>query len=127
MHHRLTHKVRTDCSDWTAREVTLNCLRTFSMTSDEATVEGWVKWDRFQGLSRFFNYGDAFKDMSIAAWSNGDLWFVIAKPTETVSSQRLEAMRIPGLLRAGQWCHVAGVSRPAGHEALFQRHTGGFS
>jgi len=24
---------------------------------DEATVEGWVKWERFRNMSRFFDFG----------------------------------------------------------------------
>ncbi len=77
----------------------------------EATVEGWVKWDRFEGDSRFFDFGGAWQGMNVGQ-------------TGTTSRLRLQIWRpgriehaissVPGLLKTDEWTHVAATSGPAG-------------
>lgn len=77
---------------------------------DEATVEGWFRWDDFSDLERVFNYGDAYQDMSIGTFANsGQLWFVMAD-----GQRNLHQFAVPGLVRLHEWCHVAAVSGPGG-------------
>ena len=79
----------------------------------QATVEAWVRWDDFsvtQIIKRAFNYGDAFQDFSITAYSDGpSLWFVMGDAQHV-----LHDVLVRNLLREHQWCHVAAVSGPGG-------------
>ena len=99
----------------------------------EATVEAWVRWDDFGGgFNRVFNYGDALRDMTIASWSTTTLGFGVAGPTGTLED--LHPLRVDGLLRPRQWCHVAAVSGKGGMRLYFNgtlvgtnAYTGSFS
>ena len=77
---------------------------------DEATVEGWVRWDEFREFSRFFSFGE------------GDYRFCVQNQSSegglrcTMDVGRNEAgvvighnVTAPGALTIGQWVHVAGV------------------
>jgi signal transduction histidine kinase/CheY-like chemotaxis protein/ligand-binding sensor domain-containing protein len=77
---------------------------------EDATVEAWVRWDNLSGqFKRVFNYGSALADMTIASFENStDLWFVVA------GDLQINNIRVPTILRASEWVHVAGVSGKGG-------------
>ena len=73
----------------------------------EATVEGWVKWERPGYFSQPFGFG------------SGEEWrtMVVSNRTHTLDLQyfiyiqmKLHCIRVPDILRLHQWCHIAGVS-----------------
>src|SRR5262249_33270140 len=78
---------------------------------DESTVEAWVKWDRLTGpgWNRVFNYGSGPHDLSIGTMGSDTLWFVIGD-----AEKGLQHLTAPGVLRLGEWAHVAGVSGKEG-------------
>jgi hypothetical protein len=81
---------------------------------NEATIEGWVKWDRIKP-SRFFGYGDrppprgiyfgtgpppdVGRDLSFSVFDSDGSWHNVA---------------LPGGIQAGSWCHIAAVTSPRG-------------
>ena len=76
----------------------------------EATVEGWVKWQRFEGDSRFFDFGTAWQTMTVnQAGTNGDLRLEIWEP-----ERKQHAFVVTNLLRMNEWAHIAAVSGPGG-------------
>jgi signal transduction histidine kinase/ligand-binding sensor domain-containing protein len=97
----------------------------------EATVEAWVRWDDLTGetYKTFFNYGDAMRDMNLAAHFGSTLWFVLGD-----TERQLRSVQWAGLLSSQQWCHVAAVSGPGGMKLYFNGvlaaandHSGSFS
>jgi len=74
---------------------------------DEATIEGWVKWERIGYLSQPFGFG------------SGEKWRVMAVNNSNYSSDlqyfiyidmKLYLIKVPGILQLNQWCHIAAVS-----------------
>jgi TM2 domain-containing membrane protein YozV len=68
----------------------------------EATVECWVKWDRFQNYSRAFDF--VIGDRLVSAMNRGtnpDLW------VETFVAGNRRSIQGTALLRLGQWTHLA--------------------
>src|SRR5258708_4344809 len=82
----------------------------------EATVEGWVKWESFgRGWNRFFNYGAAMHDVSVAVEADTRrLYFFIGDDQKGL--QRLIAA---DLVRTGEWCHIAATSGKSGMKLYF--------
>ncbi len=81
---------------------------------NEITVEGWVKWDKFQNFSRFFDFGG--HDLGFLVAQDGvssDLMFHIWP--EPAGFLRLS---VPAVLKAGQWQHVAVVADQKGFRFL---------
>ena len=73
-----------------------------------ATVEGWVKWERLRLTDRFFDFGD--KNHELYVRSDGpQLNFLITDPGG--SRHRVE---VAGILKTGEWMHLAAVSGPGG-------------
>src|SRR5262245_52121580 len=79
----------------------------------QATVEAWVRWDRYGEAKRLFNYGGPRQDMSILLDGKA-LTFVLGN-----EKRELHYITIPELLRTNEWCHVAGVSGPGGMQLYF--------
>ena len=74
---------------------------------DEATIEGWVKWERIGYCSQPFGFG------------SGEKWRVMAVNNSNYSSDlqyfiyidmKLYLIKVPGILQLNQWCHVVAVS-----------------
>jgi len=84
---------------------------------DEATVEGWVKWESFRNMSRFFDFGEAWHSINVQNRERTpNLQFEIATQP---GLQNISAINIPGLLRPNEWCHVAAVSGKLGMKLYF--------
>jgi signal transduction histidine kinase/CheY-like chemotaxis protein/ligand-binding sensor domain-containing protein/protocatechuate 3,4-dioxygenase beta subunit len=82
---------------------------------EEATVEAWVKWERLGGAgwNRVFTYGAATRDLSIATKGTNTLWYIISD-----AESGFREVTVPGVLRTGEWLHVAAVSGQGGMRLL---------
>jgi len=86
-----------------------------------ATVEGWVKWDRFEGYSQPFGFGSTSKlPWRVMVVNNENnhpnlqfFFYVYMKV------RRLYLIKVDGILRLGQWCHIAAVSGRDGMKLYF--------
>jgi signal transduction histidine kinase/CheY-like chemotaxis protein/ligand-binding sensor domain-containing protein/protocatechuate 3,4-dioxygenase beta subunit len=97
----------------------------------EATIEGWVKWDRFgRRPERFFNYGAAGMDLSITThWRNPRaLTFIIVD-----AAHLYHELDVTNVLHIGEWIHVAGTCGQEGMKLYVNgalvagnNYTGGF-
>ena len=90
----------------------------------EATVEMWVKWDRFgPGDALAFCFGEENKGMFIGNdGPRAELKFALYDATFARHPIGGGAGRDPlivNLLRAGEWCHIAAVSGPGGMQLYF--------
>jgi hypothetical protein len=76
----------------------------------EATVEGWVKWENFGYYSRIFNYGNELLYVSVDNFERGpDLQFELhAKGADNTY------VTARNILETNQWFHIAAVSGQAG-------------
>ena len=75
---------------------------------DDATVEGWVKWERFAAHSRFFDFGEPTRSIAVKnQFGSSELVFDLIPDASTVNQYQI---RIPGLLQLDQWCHIAAIS-----------------
>ncbi|HVR35382.1 MAG TPA: LamG-like jellyroll fold domain-containing protein, partial [Methylomirabilota bacterium] len=71
----------------------------------ELTVEGWVKWESFRAMSRFFDFRFAgFTFIVMNRDINPDLF------VETLRGDERTAMLVPGMLSPGRWTHVAATA-----------------
>ncbi len=81
----------------------------------EATVEVWVKWDRFQAYSRVFEFGAAWQSMSLFNhMETPDLRFNLYPEFAQGNPEFLNIVRVNGLLRTNEWIHLAALSGPGG-------------
>ena len=75
---------------------------------DEATIEAWVKWERFGYYSQPFGFGSADK-MQIMVVNNELFWrhlqFYIYH-----SYRKLRLIQVKNFLLLNQWLHIAAVS-----------------
>jgi signal transduction histidine kinase/DNA-binding response OmpR family regulator/ligand-binding sensor domain-containing protein len=70
----------------------------------EVTVEGWVKWDSFGTMSRFFDFGLADRRLdALNRSTTSTLWL------ETLGINEVQSVQIPNILSTNQWTHVAAV------------------
>jgi len=87
---------------------------------DEATVEGWVKFQEFRTESRFFDFGTRGPGIYVTEdGATADLRFVI----EEGQGEPQQQIPLRNVLRLNQWCHLAAVSGLGGDEALRERIT----
>lgn|GEM_PF-1880694 len=79
---------------------------------DEATVEGWVKWDRVVQYSKFFAFGGPYETLFPAGGARpADLVFHVAsREPENVTY----GVQLPGFLQTHRWFHLAAVSGSGG-------------
>ena len=81
----------------------------------EATVEGWIKWERLDSFSRFFDYGAPFRSVAVLHHETSpDLMFHVWP-----SQRRASGIQVSGILRSNEWCHIAAVSGPRGMRLYF--------
>ncbi|MBI3414119.1 MAG: response regulator [Verrucomicrobia bacterium] len=77
---------------------------------DEATVEGWMKWQSLEYYSRFFDLGTNWQTMAVTiSGSTTQLDFELWAPA---NFQHI--VRAPSMVRPGEWCHIAAVSGKGG-------------
>ncbi len=82
-------------------------------TLTQATVEGWVKWERSRINDRFFDFGDRNRETYVRT-DGLQLNSLITAPDGT--RHRIE---VAGILRTNEWCHIASVSGPGGAKFYF--------
>ena len=79
---------------------------------DQATIEAWVKWDRLggPGWNRFFNYGAAMHDLSIATRDT-----IVVRPLMWLSDRALwrvlDARIVDGVFVNGSAALLRGFGR----------------
>jgi hypothetical protein len=70
---------------------------------DEATVEGWIEWERLGCEMRFFDFGMYGQEMVVGNNDvTADLKLEIADSTRTGAWAKT-----PSVLEVGRWCHIA--------------------
>ena len=78
---------------------------------DEVTVEGWIKWESFENMSRFF-------DVTLAGYSLD----VMNRETdsnlvsEMYRGDNRTPMSVPGILSLGRWTHIAATAGKHGQK-----------
>jgi len=80
---------------------------------DEATVEVWIKWQSFRHHSQVFNFGA--KERMAVDHPLPDLRFYIAVD----KGKHHHFIKVKGILRLNQWCHIAAVSGKDGMKFYF--------
>ena len=76
----------------------------------EATIEGWVKWERLRTHSRFFDYGEPWHSINLKNHLNTTALFLDNYQGENVYAR----IGRPGMLRTNEWCHLAALCGPGG-------------
>ncbi|MCD6506139.1 response regulator [Candidatus Poribacteria bacterium] len=77
----------------------------------QATVEAWVRWERFGYFSQPLGFGNGEKWQAMAinnSLYNPDLQYYI------YDNLKLSLIKVPKILRIGQWYHIAAVSGGGG-------------
>jgi len=82
----------------------------------EATVEGWVKWDRIGNWMRFFDFGRQGQTMLIGNQGTGRS---LALELFDSKQERRGDTFIYNVLVAGRWCHIAVVTGQGGVRIYF--------
>ena len=72
---------------------------------DEVTVEGWVKWESFESMSRFFDFTFAGFGLNVHNRST-----TAALHIETTRGDTLASATLPEFLPQGRWIHVAATA-----------------
>jgi hypothetical protein len=77
---------------------------------EEATVEGWVKWERFTKRARFFDFGKTDYTMYVESSKPDDptLGFRLQTGVQNFGEIYVRA------LRTNEWMHIAAVSGKQG-------------
>ena len=109
---------------------------------DEATIEGWVKWESFGTFSRFFEFGKRERAMVVDHYRNGTTlqFYIYINERPQGGSFREYIVRggagikHGGVLRLNEWGHIAAVSGKDGMKLYFNGvlmeendYTGSFS
>ena len=72
---------------------------------NEVTVEGWVKWESFGSMSRFFDFTLAGYEFNVMnRGTNADVF------TETLRGIDRTALQVDGILSLGRWTHIAATA-----------------
>lgn len=77
----------------------------------EATVEGWVKWDRFGNWMRFFDFGKESQAMVVG---NTDTSSGLGFELWNSKQARALNLTVKDILVTGRWCHIAAVTGTGG-------------
>ncbi len=72
---------------------------------DEVTVEGWVKWDAFGSMSRFFDF--TLGGYSLAVMNRDTNGMLHA---ESFRGDALMTLQFPRMLSLGRWTHIAATA-----------------
>ncbi len=76
---------------------------------NEATIEGWVKWDSTGYYPRFWNFGGTSASQEVGLAEGGtDLLFGFSRPND------MGGFRVLNLTKLGEWYHLAAVSGKGG-------------
>lgn len=79
---------------------------------DEATVEGWVRWDHLGFFPQFFGFGSG------RAWQAIGLNNYHSTPTISFfiynAQHQLHVVQVQDFLQTGRWYHFAAVTGPGG-------------
>ena len=94
---------------------------------DEATIEGWVKWESFGTFSRFVEFGKRERAMVVDHYRNSTtLQFYIYINERPQGGSFREyivrggtAIKHGGILRLNEWGHIAAVSGKYGMKLYF--------
>src|SRR5439155_14960960 len=78
---------------------------------EEATVEGWVRWDRLTPGARFFDFGRESRTMVVGAKETSP---GIQLELFDAQSRRRAELNAPGIIESNRWIHVAAVTGPGG-------------
>src|SRR5437016_14199802 len=65
---------------------------------DEVTVEGWVKWESFGSMSRFFDFTLAGYELNVMNRNTNSTLHV-----ETIRGGNLTTAAVPEMLSLGRW------------------------
>src|ERR1043166_2115603 len=80
-----------------------------------ATVEGWVKWRRFDYFSRFFDFGGTNQFMSVSHRQlGGDLEFELWTRDRPRNQRAIPRVFAANIVSTNEWYHIAAVSGPHG-------------
>ena len=72
---------------------------------DEVTIEGWVRWEKFSFMARFFDFAAEERYIAVHCIAGtGSLWFALLDEN-SVS----HFINVEGILSEGTWFHIAGV------------------
>jgi signal transduction histidine kinase/CheY-like chemotaxis protein/ligand-binding sensor domain-containing protein len=82
-----------------------------------ATIEGWVKWESFGSMSRFFDFTLAGR--SINVMNRGR---TAALHVESLRQDALAFAEVPDFLQLGRWTHIAVTTSPAGLKVFINGH-----
>jgi signal transduction histidine kinase/ligand-binding sensor domain-containing protein/CheY-like chemotaxis protein len=75
----------------------------------EATVEGWVKWDSFREMSRFFDFTLAGYSLDVQNRFRSSMLHA-----ELFRGDEGSMAEIPGFLGLDRWTHIAVIAGPRG-------------
>jgi hypothetical protein len=77
----------------------------------QATVEAWVKWDRFNSFSRVFEFGAPWQSLSLFnQQTNSDLRLNLYPVNSKSNTTMMYVARATNVLRTNEWFHVAAVT-----------------
>ncbi len=76
---------------------------------DEVTVEGWIKWESFESMSRFFDFTLAGNSLDVHNYRTSSTLFA-----ELFHGDDWTTTQLPQMLALGRWTHVAAVSGKQG-------------
>ena len=80
----------------------------------QVTVEGWVRWERFGSMSRFFDFALADHRLDVLnRETSSALWL------ERIGSGYSDHVMLSNTLSPGRWTHVAAVSGKDGLRLYF--------
>ncbi len=77
----------------------------------EATVEGWVRWEKFSFMARFFDFGGGY-DSLMAVFRFADTNHLRFGLFDENGS--FHEITVEGILSEGTWYHIAAVSGTGG-------------
>ena len=77
---------------------------------DEVTIEGWVKWESLQYISRFFDF--TFAGYSVNVQNRFDTAML---RVESFRGDDLTTTEVPDFIPLGRWTHVAVAAGIRGH------------
>src|SRR5262249_21158227 len=86
----------------------------------EATVEGWVKWDRLGNSMRFFDFGrqgnpEEGQAMALGTGIQNGLYDSLSFELWDASrTAKVGYLRVDKILRTNEWYHIAVATGPGG-------------
>jgi len=78
---------------------------------EEVTVEGWIKWESFGSMSRFFDFTLAGYSLNVRNQGTSSSLFA-----ETFRGDDGTPMQVEGILSLGRWTHIAAAAGRGGQK-----------